>query len=66
MTFPQPIPDHIQDSSFVHSIMRAVEAVDAMKSERLILGECGELDYPRLSLEGRPERAAVRRRSSKD
>ena len=47
MTFPQPISDHIQGSAFVHSMMRAV---DAMKSECPILGECGELDYPRLSL----------------
>lgn len=31
MAFPQPVSDRVHDSSFVHSIMRAVEAVDAMK-----------------------------------
>jgi len=45
MAFPQPASDRVHDSYFVHSIMRAVEAVDAMKSERPILGERGELDY---------------------
>ncbi|HNP61035.1 MAG TPA: pyridoxal-dependent decarboxylase [Nitrospirales bacterium] len=45
MAFPQPVSDRVHDSYFVHSIMRAVEAVDAMKSERPILGERGELDY---------------------
>ena len=39
MAFPQPVSDRVHDSYFVHSIMRAVEAVDAMKSERPILGE---------------------------
>lgn len=58
MPFPQPISDHIHDSSFVHSIMRAVETVDAMKRERRIPAGCGELVYPRLILEGRLERAA--------
>lgn len=66
MPFPQPISDHIHDSSFVHSIMRAVETVDAMKRERRIPAGCGELVYPRLILEGRLERAAVRRLSSKN
>ncbi len=45
MAFPQPVSDRVHDSYFVHSIMRAVEAADAMKSERSILGERGELDY---------------------
>lgn len=45
MAFPQPVSDRVHDFYFVHSIMRAVEAVDAMKSERPILGERGELDY---------------------
>lgn len=45
MAFPQPVSDRVHDFYFVHSIMKAVEAVDAMKSERYILGERGELNY---------------------
>lgn len=43
--FPQPVSNRVHDSYFVHSIMRAIEAVDTLKSERPILGERGELDY---------------------
>jgi len=45
MAFPQPVSNRVHDSYFVHSIMRAIEAVDTLKSERPILGERGELDY---------------------
>jgi L-2,4-diaminobutyrate decarboxylase len=45
MAFPQPVSNRVHDSYFVHSIMRAIDAVDALKSERPILGERGELDY---------------------
>ncbi len=43
--FPQPVSDRVHDSYFVHSIMRAVDAVDTLKSERPILGERQDLDY---------------------
>lgn len=43
--FPQPVSDRVHDSYFVHSIMRAVDAVDALKSDRPILGERQPLDY---------------------
>ncbi|MGD9852290.1 MAG: hypothetical protein AB7T38_13595 [Nitrospirales bacterium] len=43
--FPQPVSDRVHDSYFVHSIMRAVDAVDTLKSERPILGERKDLDY---------------------
>lgn len=43
--FPQPVSDRVHDSYFVHSIMRAVDAVDMLKSERPILGERKDLDY---------------------
>lgn len=36
MAFPQPASNRVHDSYFVPSIMRAVEAVDALKSERPI------------------------------
>lgn len=44
-TFPQPVSDRVHDSYFVHSIMRAMDAVDALKSERPILGTRVPLDY---------------------
>lgn len=43
--FPQPVSDRVHDSYFVHSFMRAVEAVDTLKTGRPILGERGKLDY---------------------
>ncbi len=43
--FPQPVSNHVHDSYFVHSIMRAIDSVDTLKSERPILGEHGSLDY---------------------
>ncbi len=45
LAFPQPVSDRVHDSYFVHSIMRAIDAVDALKSERPILGERTPLDY---------------------
>lgn len=43
--FPQPVSDRVHDSYFVHSVMRAIDAVDVLKSERPILGERTALDY---------------------
>jgi len=43
--FPQPVSDRVHDSYFVHSVMRAIDAVDVLKSERPILGERKELNY---------------------
>ena len=43
--FPQPISNRVHDSYFVHSVMRAMDAVDALKSERPILGQRMPLDY---------------------
>jgi glutamate/tyrosine decarboxylase-like PLP-dependent enzyme len=45
LAFPHPISDRVHDSYFIHCIMRAVDAVDALKSERPILGDRVELDY---------------------
>ncbi len=45
LAFPQPVSNRVHDSYFVHSIMRAIDAVDALKSERPILGERLPLDY---------------------
>jgi glutamate/tyrosine decarboxylase-like PLP-dependent enzyme len=43
--FPQPVSDRIHDSYFVHSIMRALDQVDALKSELPLLGGNGSADY---------------------
>jgi hypothetical protein len=43
--FPQPVSDRIHDSYFVHSIMRALDQVDALKSELPLLGGNVPPDY---------------------
>lgn len=45
LAFPQPVSDRVHDSYFVHSIMRAIDAVDLLKSKQPILGERTALDY---------------------
>ena len=45
LAFPQPVSDPIHDSYFVHSIMRALDQVDAMKMELPILGPVIPTDY---------------------
>ncbi len=45
LAFPQPVSDRVHDSYFVHSIMRALDQVDALKSELPILGDAVTLDY---------------------
>lgn len=45
LAFPQPVSDQVHDSYFVHSVMRAMDAVDSLKSECPILGERQLLDY---------------------
>jgi L-2,4-diaminobutyrate decarboxylase len=43
--FPQPISDRLHDSYFVFSFLRALDQVDAMKSETPVLGGPVCLDY---------------------
>lgn len=43
--FPQPVSDSIHDSYLVHSIMRALDQVDALKSQLPILGKATKVDY---------------------
>ena len=45
LAFPQPVSDRVHDSYLVHSIMRALDQVDALKSELPILGSSVVLDY---------------------
>jgi glutamate/tyrosine decarboxylase-like PLP-dependent enzyme len=46
LAFPQPVSDRVHDSYFVHSIMRALDQVDALKSELPLLGKPVPADYP--------------------
>ena len=43
--FPAPVSDRMHDAYFVFSIMRALDQVDAMKSEVPLLGQMQEMDY---------------------
>ncbi|MDD9820131.1 MAG: pyridoxal-dependent decarboxylase [Nitrospira sp.] len=54
--FPQPVSDRVHDSYFIHSVMRAMDKMDALKSERPILGEYGPLDYDRAQNAHLPEK----------
>ncbi len=45
LTFPQPISDPIHDSYFVHSIMRALDQVDALKTHLPMLGDIVQGDF---------------------
>jgi len=45
LAFPQPVSNPVHDSYFVHSILRALDAVDGMKSDLPILGQAEPLDY---------------------
>ena len=52
LAFPQPVSDTIHDSYFVHSIMRALDQVDALKTHLPMLGDLVTADF---------EKARVRR-----
>ena len=45
LTFPQPVSDAIHDSYFVHSIMRALDQVDALKTHLPMLGDVVTADF---------------------
>jgi L-2,4-diaminobutyrate decarboxylase len=45
--FPQPVSDPVHDSYVVFSILRALDQVDALKSQAPILGRPTEPDYAR-------------------
>ena len=45
LAFPQPVSDPIHDSYFVHSIMRALDQVDALKTQLPILGSVVSGDF---------------------
>ena len=45
LAFPSPVSNRVHDSYLVHSVMSAIDKVDALKSKRPILGEYTTLDY---------------------
>ncbi len=45
LAFPQPVSDPIHDSYFVHSIMRALDQVDALKTHLPMLGDVVPGDF---------------------
>ena len=45
LAFPQPVSDRIHDSYFVFSLMRALDRIDALKSDTPFLGGSRILDY---------------------
>ena len=45
LTFPQPVSDAIHDSYFVHSIMRALDQVDGLKTHLPMLGDIVTGDF---------------------
>lgn len=45
LAFPQPVSDRVHDSYFVHSILRALDQVDALKGELPMLGKPEPVDY---------------------
>ena len=45
--FPQPTSDRVHDAYFVFTIMKALDSLDQLKSDRPYLGERHPLDYRR-------------------
>ena len=45
LAFPQPISDNIHNSYFVHSIMRALDQVDTLKTHLPFLGDIVNADF---------------------
>src|SRR5205807_8392873 len=39
LAFPQPVSDRVHDSYFAHSILRALDLVDSLKSQLPLLGK---------------------------
>ncbi len=55
LAFPQPVSDRVHDSYFIHTVMRALDGVDDLKSELPILGKRQPLDYAAAQMSQLPE-----------
>ena len=53
--FPQPVSDQEHDAWFVFSVLRALDRVDSMKSQRPMLGEPTEIDFSKATQARLPE-----------
>ncbi len=53
--FPQPVSDQEHDAWFVFSVLRALDRVDAMKSQRPILGEPQQIDFSKATKASVPD-----------
>ena len=58
--FPQPVSDPVHDGYVVFSILRALDQVDALKSQAPILGQPTEPDYAGRSRQPRRRSTAAR------
>ncbi len=58
LTFPQPVSDRVHDSYLVHTVMRALDGVDALKGELPILGKREPLDYSSARMTRLPEESS--------
>jgi len=56
LAFPQPVSDSIHDSYFVHSIMRALDQVDGLKTQLPILGSVISGDFEQARKATMPDR----------
>lgn len=56
LAFPQPVSDPIHDSYFVHSIMRALDQVDGLKTQLPILGSVVSADFEQARKATMPDR----------
>ena len=56
LAFPQPVSDPIHDSYFVHSIMRALDQVDGLKTQLPILGSVVSGDFEQARKTAMPAR----------
>lgn len=58
LTFPQPVSDRVHDSYLVHTVMRALDGVDALKGELPVLGKKEPLAYAAAQRTHLPEEAS--------
>ncbi|MCS7045764.1 MAG: pyridoxal-dependent decarboxylase, partial [Gemmataceae bacterium] len=58
LSFPQPVSNPVHDSYFVHSILRALDAVDSLKSDLPLLGKVTPNDYAAAAQARLPEHLA--------
>lgn len=59
LAFPQPVSDRVHDSYFVHSIMRGLDLVDALKSEVPVLGPRQPVDFDGATRARLPEESST-------